>query len=85
MTGVVVGLDQERTSVADFTSYLYIDQKTIIYKRPMIEPDIAGFLKPYTATVRISIHMLMTLSSVTSTRTAVAQTHNIYCNVTRTC
>ncbi|KAK8400696.1 hypothetical protein O3P69_002473 [Scylla paramamosain] len=48
MTGVVVGLDQERTTVADFTSYLYTDQKTIIHKRPMIEPDIAGFLKPYT-------------------------------------
>ncbi|KAK8400694.1 hypothetical protein O3P69_002471 [Scylla paramamosain] len=52
MTAVVVGLDEERTSVVDFSDFLYIDQNSIVYKRPVLESDMAGFLKPYTATVR---------------------------------
>ncbi|MPC12424.1 Glutamate [NMDA] receptor subunit 1 [Portunus trituberculatus] len=49
MTAVVVGVDQERAAVVDFSDFLYTDQKSIVYKRPMLESDMAGFLKPYTA------------------------------------
>ena len=52
MTGVVVGLDQERNRYVDFSDFLYMDQERLIYKRPVLESDMAGFLKPYTTTVR---------------------------------
>ncbi|XP_063868251.1 glutamate [NMDA] receptor subunit 1-like [Scylla paramamosain] len=55
MTAVVVGLDEERTSVVDFSDFLYIDQNSIVYKRPVLESDMAGFLKPYTATSWVMI------------------------------
>ncbi|KAK8385626.1 hypothetical protein O3P69_016421 [Scylla paramamosain] len=48
MTGVVVGLDLDRRTVADFSDFLYMDQERLIYKRPVVESDMAGFLKPFT-------------------------------------
>ena len=52
MTGTVVGLDLERTTVADFSDFLYMDHERLIYKRPVLESDMAGFMKPFTFTVR---------------------------------
>ncbi|MPC24734.1 Glutamate receptor 2 [Portunus trituberculatus] len=50
MTGVVVGLDLDRSKVVDFSDFLYMDQERLIYKRPVVESDMAGFLKPFTFT-----------------------------------
>lgn len=51
MTGVVVGLDLERTKVVDFSTFLFMDTEKITFKRPVLESDMAGFVKPYTAVV----------------------------------
>lgn len=53
MTGVVVGLDFERTKVVDFSTYLFMDTEKITFKRPVLESDMAGFVKPYTPAVSI--------------------------------
>ncbi|XP_042216375.1 glutamate receptor 1-like [Homarus americanus] len=48
MTGVVMSLSDERNQAIDFSVPLYMDASKLAYKRPVLESDITGFVKPYT-------------------------------------
>ncbi|XP_037787645.1 glutamate receptor 4-like [Penaeus monodon] len=47
MTGLIGAL-HERHHLVDFSVPLWLDGKTIMYKRPVRGSDIAGFVKPFT-------------------------------------
>ncbi|XP_063591894.1 glutamate [NMDA] receptor subunit 1-like [Penaeus indicus] len=47
MTGVMAAL-HDRHALVDFSAPLWLDGKTIMYKRPVRGSDIAGFVKPFT-------------------------------------
>ncbi|XP_047483014.1 glutamate receptor 1-like [Penaeus chinensis] len=47
MTGLMAAL-HERHELVDFSVPLWLDGKTIMYKRPVRGSDIAGFVKPFT-------------------------------------
>ena len=53
MSGVVITHDISRHHAVDFSIPLYNDAQAIIYTTPKLESDIAGFVKPFTTTVRI--------------------------------
>ena len=42
-----------RTEGADFTYPLFVDQQAILWVLPEVEPDLAGFVHPYTYDVSI--------------------------------
>ncbi|ROT72930.1 Variant Ionotropic Glutamate Receptor [Penaeus vannamei] len=47
MSGVTLSNDAARNAAVDFSEPLYMDTQVISYKRPVLEADIAGFIKPY--------------------------------------
>ncbi|XP_068238317.1 probable glutamate receptor [Palaemon carinicauda] len=47
-TGLGLSITPERAEDFDFTEYLYMEEWSAGFKRPQPEPDIAGFVKPYT-------------------------------------
>lgn len=52
MSGVTMSNDAARNSEVDFSEPLYMDTQVLSYKRPVLEADIAGFIKPYDTLVR---------------------------------
>ncbi|XP_064094780.1 probable glutamate receptor [Macrobrachium nipponense] len=50
-TGTVLSQSSSRLSVIDFSVPLYMDTQAMIYKRPVILSDLAGFAKPFTGQV----------------------------------
>ncbi|XP_076068247.1 putative glutamate receptor isoform X2 [Oratosquilla oratoria] len=60
-----IGLNYDRSRVADFSEPLYILDHRIVYKRPRIEPDLAGFVKPYTTAVWVGIAVMTLLTILT--------------------
>lgn len=53
MSGVLLSMNLGWTEVVDFSVPLYVDQINVIYRRPYIASHLDGFLRPYTAEVRI--------------------------------
>ncbi|XP_069182650.1 glutamate [NMDA] receptor subunit 1-like [Procambarus clarkii] len=51
MSGIVVNIDAGRMQVLEASVALYINEKLLSYKRPGPHADLAGFLKPFTATM----------------------------------
>ena len=49
------GVTLERTKVADFSVPITATDHAILYRRPQIEPDLLGFIKPFTALVRVVV------------------------------
>ncbi|XP_047487934.1 glutamate receptor ionotropic, kainate glr-3-like [Penaeus chinensis] len=49
MSGVTMSNDAARNAAVDFSEPLYMDTQVLSYKRPVLEADIAGFIKPYDA------------------------------------
>ncbi|XP_076029122.1 glutamate receptor ionotropic, delta-2-like [Oratosquilla oratoria] len=49
----------ERSKHVDFSIPLFIDEWRVVFKRPVLEPDIMGFIKPYT--FWMWMYMLLTL------------------------
>lgn len=45
-------LSYERAKIFDWTEYLYMEEHSVTYRRPVIESDIAGFYKPFSGEVR---------------------------------
>lgn len=50
MTGLLT-VNGDRARYLDFTVPLYMESILVLVKRPVLEPDVAGFVKPFTATV----------------------------------
>ncbi|XP_050690222.1 glutamate receptor ionotropic, delta-1-like [Eriocheir sinensis] len=46
-----ITLSPERMAALDPSTYIILDEMTAVYVRPGVEPDVAGFVKPYTAGV----------------------------------
>ncbi|XP_050689688.1 glutamate receptor ionotropic, kainate 5-like [Eriocheir sinensis] len=46
-----ITLTSERVAALDPSTYIILDEMTAVYARPGVEPDVAGFIKPYTAGV----------------------------------
>lgn len=56
MSGVVFSQQEARARAVDFSEPLYINDHVLSYHRPQLEPDITGFVKPYTSLVRVNSH-----------------------------
>ncbi|XP_066980555.1 glutamate receptor ionotropic, delta-1-like isoform X2 [Macrobrachium rosenbergii] len=50
-SGTLLSQSPSRMSVIDFSVPLYMDTQAMIYQRPVILSDLAGFAKPYTGQV----------------------------------
>ncbi|KAK8391846.1 hypothetical protein O3P69_017454 [Scylla paramamosain] len=44
-----MGISEDRSEVMDVSVPLFMDQQTIAYKRPELQPELAGFIKPFTS------------------------------------
>lgn len=53
MSGILLTFSEDRAKAVDFSQPLYKDTQTLVYKRPEIQADLSGFLKPYTTPVKI--------------------------------
>ncbi|XP_047479633.1 glutamate receptor ionotropic, kainate 2-like [Penaeus chinensis] len=51
----------ERSLVIDFSTPLFIDKQIITYLRPTLEPDLAGFVKPFNALMWILLLIISVL------------------------
>ncbi|XP_063606709.1 uncharacterized protein LOC134781386 [Penaeus indicus] len=57
MTALGLALTYQRAKDLDFSEYLYLEESSAAYKRPVLQPDVAGFLRPFTAYMWCSIWM----------------------------
>lgn len=48
-----LGVSEERHQAIDMSMPLFVDQQVIAYARPKLEPDLAGFVKPFTPMVSV--------------------------------
>ena len=46
MTGLLT-VNEERMRHLDFTVPLFVEQIHVAVRRPVLEPDMAGFIKPF--------------------------------------
>ncbi|XP_037778483.1 glutamate receptor-like isoform X2 [Penaeus monodon] len=51
MSAVVYSVTDKRKQAVDFSEPVYVDELTISYLRPVLESDMAGFVKPYTSLI----------------------------------
>ncbi|XP_063878096.1 glutamate receptor ionotropic, kainate glr-3-like [Scylla paramamosain] len=51
MTGSLFSVTWRRWQAVDFTPALYVDHTNMVYARPEVSSDMAGFIKPYTLLV----------------------------------
>ncbi|XP_068207762.1 glutamate receptor ionotropic, kainate 3-like [Palaemon carinicauda] len=59
-----IGVTYDRYKAAEFSDAIFVTDQTILYKRPQLEPDLMGFVKPFTLLVWLGV--LATLILVTS-------------------
>ncbi|MPC53972.1 hypothetical protein E2C01_047877 [Portunus trituberculatus] len=52
MSGTPMTVSDERLIAMDPSVHLYMDIQTLIYKRPRIDSDLMGFVRPFTLLVR---------------------------------
>ncbi|XP_068235944.1 glutamate receptor 2-like [Palaemon carinicauda] len=48
MTGVPITIEHSRLEVVEFSQTLFVDSWNLAYKRPELQSDISGFVKPFT-------------------------------------
>ncbi|XP_042237062.1 glutamate receptor ionotropic, delta-2-like isoform X2 [Homarus americanus] len=60
----VLVVDEERYKAFDVGEFLYMDEHSAGYRRPVVQSDISGFIRPFTVWVWLMI--LMTLLGVTA-------------------
>ncbi|KAK3856511.1 hypothetical protein Pcinc_037167 [Petrolisthes cinctipes] len=53
MSGVLLTFSKDRAKAVDFSQPLYKDTQTLVYKRPEVQADLSGFLKPYSTPIWI--------------------------------
>lgn len=51
MTGTLITITWEGLHVFDFTEPVYISEYNVINARPVVTPNMAGFIRPYTPLV----------------------------------
>lgn len=51
MSGILFSVSSARLPAVDFSEPVYIDEMVAIYARPNVEPNITGFIMPYTSAV----------------------------------
>jgi hypothetical protein len=51
MSGSLIFTTESRAEVVDFSTPLYFQEHRILYRTPEQEPNIAGFLLPFTGMV----------------------------------
>ena len=51
MSGTLMFLTEQRSRVADFSDPLFIQDHRIVYKTLELEPNVAGFLLPFSPLV----------------------------------
>lgn len=52
MTGLLT-VNEARVKYLDFSEPLYMEQIQVAVKRPVLEPDVAGFVKPLSESVSV--------------------------------
>ncbi|KAK7045738.1 hypothetical protein SK128_027615, partial [Halocaridina rubra] len=58
-------MNPERAYYTDLGEYTFMEDQVASYKRPQIEPDIIGFIKPYTPEVWLCVlAVLVTMTTV---------------------
>ncbi|XP_050732818.1 glutamate receptor ionotropic, kainate 5-like isoform X1 [Eriocheir sinensis] len=63
MTGALFTVSSARLPAADFSEPIYTDEMTAMYIRPGVEPNIAGFLMPYTPLVWLLVGVAFLLNT----------------------
>ncbi|XP_066962292.1 probable glutamate receptor [Macrobrachium rosenbergii] len=58
-TGLALGINADRAQTVDMTEFLYMDEWTAGFKRPELESDIAGFVKPFTAESWVAVLLVV--------------------------
>lgn len=43
-----ISMSKERAEVMSFSEPLFMDQQIIAYSRPTLQPDLIGFVRPFT-------------------------------------
>ncbi|KAK7065310.1 hypothetical protein SK128_004415 [Halocaridina rubra] len=61
-----LGVSGKRSTVVDFSTPLFFDQQVISYSRPKLEPDLIGFIRPFTQMMWLLL-VLATIFVVLST------------------
>ncbi|XP_071524294.1 glutamate receptor 1-like isoform X2 [Panulirus ornatus] len=74
MTGVFVLMDDRRYQVVDPSIPLLADPIILTYKKPVLESDLSGFVKPYTALTWGAILATLMVVFVSMLVTQLAQT-----------
>lgn len=59
MTGTGLALTHDRAEALDFSEYLYLEESSAAYKRPVLQPDVAGFLRPFTGYVSLEALLIL--------------------------
>ncbi|XP_066966843.1 uncharacterized protein [Macrobrachium rosenbergii] len=62
MSAQGLGVTEPRAQAVDYSEFLYQDEWTATYARPSLEPDIAGFVKPYSLSMWLMILATLVLS-----------------------
>lgn len=52
MTGLLT-VSEDRVKYLDFSVPLYMEHIGVVVKRPVLEPDVAGFVKPLSVSVSV--------------------------------
>ncbi|XP_068238922.1 probable glutamate receptor [Palaemon carinicauda] len=63
--GMGMGVNADRALAADVSEYLFMDEWTAAYKRPELESDIAGFVKPYKAEAWVGVFLALVTVIIT--------------------
>ncbi|XP_066962295.1 glutamate receptor 1-like [Macrobrachium rosenbergii] len=50
-----IGVTYDRYNAAEFSSPIFMTDQTILYLRPRLEPDLMGFVKPFTLLVWLGV------------------------------
>ncbi|ROT82647.1 Variant Ionotropic Glutamate Receptor [Penaeus vannamei] len=63
MSGVALAVTYERHHSVDTVDYLFIDEWTAAFQRPVLTSDVTGFIKPYSEYDRTSLPLPLSLAS----------------------
>ncbi|XP_066962085.1 glutamate receptor ionotropic, kainate glr-3-like [Macrobrachium rosenbergii] len=77
-TGLALGVSADRAEALDMSEFLYIDEWSAVYKRPGIQSDIAGFVKPFTLKSWVAVLLSATVVLLTSIFIRLVSERTIY-------
>ncbi|XP_063841094.1 glutamate receptor ionotropic, kainate glr-3-like [Scylla paramamosain] len=66
MTGTTLTISDERLQAMVASVPLYMDFQTLIYRRPIFESDLLGFVKPYTKEVWLFLAVVLVVVTVST-------------------